>query len=224
MTGPLHSYDTSEIHRFWKPHAPEHALQQQNSQCPEMKLREVHRDRQMNRSRNGIRIHDGMTQALKRGNNDIVRDTDKCGDNQSQWRRADYRQVIGFTFQMELTILPAVSDPSKVKWTPNAGNSLMLSKGDGWEEGLHWKAKIHGFPQIPVKYTIHRDGLSKSDELHTFWEQVRWNNHCWMALCIGVREQELTLIQQMWPIHQLHQTRNTNYNKAEKEGDTSSRS
>ena len=137
--------------------------------------------------------------------------TDKCGDNQSQWRRADYRQVIGITFQTELTILPAVSDPSKVKWTPNAGNSLMLSKGDGWEEGLHWKAKIHGFPQIPVKYTIHRDGLSKSDELHTFWEQVRWNNHCWMAMCIGVREQESTLFQQMWPVHQLRQTRNTNY-------------
>ena len=166
-----------------------------------------------------------MIQASKQGSNDIVRDTDKCGDNQSQWRRADYRQVIGITFQTELTILPAVSDPSKVKWTPNAGNSLMLSKGEWrWEEGLHWKAEIHWFPQMPVKYIIHRDGLSKSDELHTFREQVRWNNHCWMPLCIGVKEQESTQIQQRWPVHQLHQTRNTNYNKSEKEGDTSSRS
>ena len=114
----------------------------------------------------------------------------------SQWRRVDESCVIGFTFQMQQTILLAVSAPTEVKWTSNAGNSLMLIKGDGGEEVLHWKAEIHRFPQIPVKFIIHRDWLSKSDILHTFWEQVKENNHCWMPLWISVREQELVQSQQ----------------------------
>ena len=112
------------------------------------------------------------------------------GQKPSGWGRADESCVIGFTFQMGQTILLPVSTLSKVKWTPSDGNFLMLTKGGVWEEGLHWKAEIHVFPQIPVTYIIHRDGLSKSDVLHTFWEQVRGNKHCWMTLCIGVREQE----------------------------------
>ena len=45
----------------------------------------------------------------------------------------------------------------KVKRTPSAGNTLILNKGDGLEESLHWRAEIHRFPQMPVKYIIHRD-------------------------------------------------------------------
>ena len=89
-----------------------------------------------------------------------------------------------------------MSTLTEVRWTPSAGNALMLSKGDGWEEGLHWKAEIHGFPQMPVKYIIHRDWHSKNDVLHTFWEQVGGNKHCWMPLCIHVREQESVELQQ----------------------------
>ena len=99
------------------------------------------------------------------------------------------------------------------------GTPWCLAKGMGERKAYIGSLKFTD-SHIPVKYIIHRDGLSKSDELHTFWEQVRQNNHCWMPLCIGVKEQKSTQIRQRWPVHQLHQTRNTNYNKAEKEGDT----
>ena len=84
----------------------------------------------------------------------------------------------------------------KVKRTPSAGNTLILNKGDGLEESLHWRAEIHRFPEIPVKYIIHSNWFSKSDVLHTFWEQVGRNSHCWIFLCIGVREQESVQLHQ----------------------------
>ena len=72
----------------------------------------------------------------------------------------------------------------KVKWTPSAGNTLLLSKGNGWQEGLYQKPEIHRFPQTPVKYIIHRDRLRKSDVLHLFWEQVGGNNPA-ECLCVS---------------------------------------
>ena len=79
---------------------------------------------------------------------------------------------------LEVTLFHSVWRPLdlsliKVKWTPSAGNTLLLSKGNGWQKGLHWKTEIYGFLQMTVKYIIHRERLSKSDVLHTFWEQDR---------------------------------------------------
>ena len=122
-------------HRFWKPHAREHALQQ-HSQCPEMKANKVHSKEEMSGSRNGIRVHEGIWHAL--WNKEIMSSEVQISDNQNQWRREDESCVIGFTFQMGQTRLLAVSTLTKIKWTPSDGNFLMLSKGDKWEEVLRW--------------------------------------------------------------------------------------
>lgn len=84
----------------------------------------------------------------------------------------------------------------KVKRTPSAGNTLILNKGDGLEESLHWRAEIHRFPQMPVKYIIHRDWLSKS-MFYTLSESRLEEITTAECLCVlGVREQELVQPQQ----------------------------
>ena len=74
----------------------------------------------------GIGSRRNMTEALKQGNNVIVRGRDTCADDQSQRRQYDEICVIGFTSQTGQTILLAVSNPAEVKLTPGARNSLML--------------------------------------------------------------------------------------------------